>query len=51
MQLRHIELEVADHIATVALNRPPVNALGQEIREELIWTFDSLHDREDVRAR
>ncbi|MFI4978905.1 MAG: enoyl-CoA hydratase/isomerase family protein [Nevskiales bacterium] len=51
VQLRHIELEVsADHVATITLNRPPVNALGREIREELVWTFDSLHDRDDVRV-
>jgi enoyl-CoA hydratase len=51
MQFKHIELEIsADHIATVTLNRPPVNALGREIREELILTFDSLHDRDDVRV-
>jgi enoyl-CoA hydratase len=51
MEFRHVELEVsADHVATVTLNRPPVNALGREIREELIWTFDSLHDRDDVRV-
>ena len=51
MKFEHIELEVtADHVATVALNKPPVNALGQAIREELIYAFDSLHDRDDVRV-
>jgi enoyl-CoA hydratase len=46
-----IELEVSsDFVATVTLNRPPVNALGKEIRLELIETFDALGDREDVRA-
>jgi enoyl-CoA hydratase len=37
-------------VAVVALARPPVNALGREIREELVQTFDSLQDRQDVRA-
>jgi enoyl-CoA hydratase len=51
VQFKHIELEVsADYVATVTLNRPPVNALGREIREEMVWVFDSLHDRDDVRA-
>jgi enoyl-CoA hydratase len=51
LQLKHIELHVGDdHVATVALNRPPVNALEQEIRAELVWVFDTLHDRDEVRA-
>ena len=50
MQLEHLTLGVTDYVATVTLNRPPVNALGREIREELLRTFDALHDREDVRV-
>jgi enoyl-CoA hydratase len=50
MPLQHITLDVRDHVATVTLNRPPVNALGRAIREELLATFDELHDRDDVRA-
>lgn len=50
MPLQHIKLDVADYVATVVLNRPPVNALGRAIREELLATFDELHDRDDVRA-
>lgn len=43
-------LEVADHVATVTMCRPPVNAQNARFREELMAIFDSLHDREDVRA-
>ncbi len=43
-------LSVADFIATVRLNRPPVNAQNRRFREELIEIFDSLSDRTDVRA-
>ena len=50
MTLQHLKLDVRDHVATVTLDRPPVNALGRAIREELLATFDSLHDRDDVRA-
>ena len=50
MDLKHLKLDVRDHVATVTLDRPPVNALGRAIREELLATFDSLHDRDDVRA-
>lgn len=51
MQQKYIEVDVAaNHVATVTLNRPPVNALEPEIREELVAVFDSMHDRDEVRA-
>jgi enoyl-CoA hydratase len=51
VQLKFIEIDVnADHVATITLNRPPVNALEPQIREELVWAFDTMHDRDDVRA-
>src|SRR5690349_8022126 len=40
----------ADHVAVVALARPPVNALSRNLREELVHTFDVLQDRADVRV-
>jgi enoyl-CoA hydratase len=45
-----LRLEVADHVATVTLDRPPVNAQNRTLKEELIRAFDALHDRDDVRA-
>jgi len=50
MPLQHLELTVDDHVATLTLARPPVNALNRAIRTELLATFDELHDRDDVRA-
>lgn len=51
MHLRHLALDVsADHVATVTLNKPPVNALGPSIREEIVKVFDALDERDDVRA-
>lgn len=50
MDLQHLRLDVTDYVATVALDRPPVNALGRAMREEITRTFDALHDRADVRA-
>jgi len=50
MALQHLKLTVDDHVATLVLDRPPVNALGRAIREELLATFDELHDRDDVRV-
>ncbi len=43
-------IEVADHIATVTLNRPPVNAQNRQFREELTRIFDTIHDRRDIRC-
>ena len=43
-------VEVADRVACVTLNRPPVNAQNAEMREELTALFDELSDREDVMA-
>ena len=46
-----LEVEIAaPFVAVVALARPPVNALGRDLREELLRTFDALQDRDDVRA-
>jgi enoyl-CoA hydratase len=50
VKLEFLKLEVRDYVATVTLDRPPVNALGRGIRGELIEVFDAMHDRDDVRA-
>ena len=41
---------VADDIATVSMNRPPVNAQNRQMRDEFIHLFDALGDRDDVRV-
>jgi enoyl-CoA hydratase len=43
-------VEVADHVAIVAIARPPVNAQNRRFREEIVTVFDALSDRLDVRA-
>jgi enoyl-CoA hydratase len=45
-----LKVTVEDHIATVVMDRPPVNAQNTEFREEVIATFDSFTDRDDVRV-
>ncbi|MCK1356234.1 enoyl-CoA hydratase/isomerase family protein [Bradyrhizobium sp. CW7] len=45
-----LRVEIADFIATVTLNRPPVNAQNRLFREEIVALFDELSDRTDVRA-
>ena len=43
-------LSVADGIATVTLNRPPVNAVNGALRYRLVEIFDEISDRDDVRV-
>lgn len=50
MELEHIRLNVSDTIATVVMDRPPVNAQNAQFRTELTWVFDTISDREDVRV-
>jgi enoyl-CoA hydratase len=45
-----IDLNVADGIATVTLDRPPVNAVTRETMAAIRDTFKALSDRPDVRA-
>lgn len=50
MKPENIKLDVKDYVATVSLNRAPVNALGAHFRREFIPVIDALHDRNDVRV-
>jgi enoyl-CoA hydratase len=50
MDVEQYRVDVAEHVATVTFDRPPVNAVNRQSREELIRVFDGLSDREDVRA-
>ncbi len=45
-----VTCEVAGHVATVTLDRPPVNALSPEMQAQIIRTFDRLSDEPAVRA-
>ena len=50
MQNNLIKTEIADHVAVVTLDNPPVNAYSLEFSEELIEVFDILNDTPEVRA-
>lgn len=50
MELTCMQLDVADGIAVVTMNRPPVNAQNALFRQELTWVFDAISDRSDVRV-
>lgn len=49
-ELTRLSIRVVDHIATVTLNAPPVNAQDRVFREELLRTFDVLGNEPDVRV-
>jgi enoyl-CoA hydratase len=48
-ELIQIDL-VREYVAVVTLNRPPVNAMGREIREQFVDAMDRLGERDDVRV-
>ena len=50
MDSEFIKLEVADHVAVVTMDRPPVNAVNAQFHEQLMRAFDTLSDRGDVRV-
>lgn len=45
-----LRVDVADFIALVTLDRPPVNAINMQMHSELTRQFDAFTDRDDVRA-
>lgn len=48
--LTRFKLEIADYVATVRMDAPPVNAQDRAFREESIRMFDILGSSPDVRA-
>ncbi|HEV3227539.1 MAG TPA: enoyl-CoA hydratase/isomerase family protein [Acidimicrobiales bacterium] len=45
-----ISIAIADHIATITLDRPPVNAVDRDAHVAIQRAFDSLNDDKDVRV-
>ncbi len=51
MEPQLIKTEIVDdHIALVTIDNPPVNAHSTQVLDELMWTFDTLSDRDEVRV-
>lgn len=50
MQNKLIKVDIADKVAVVMLDNPPVNAYSKEFAEELIEVFDELNDTPEVRC-
>lgn len=48
MQYTTLDIQIADKIAVVTLNRPPVNAQNTQLRTDLIEAFDTLSDMDEV---
>ncbi|HUS16871.1 MAG TPA: enoyl-CoA hydratase-related protein, partial [Chloroflexia bacterium] len=47
---QYVKLSIEDRVATVTLDRPPVNALSQALLEELGSVLDEITGNADVRA-
>lgn len=50
MDTTSLRVTVADFVALVTIDAPPVNALGRTLNDELTDTFDRLSDDPSVRA-
>jgi enoyl-CoA hydratase len=50
MELSTCHFAVADGVATITLDRPPVNAQNRRLREEVTRLLDACSDREDVQC-
>lgn len=48
--MKYVKTEIANNIAVVTLDAPPVNAVTMDLLREVIATFDSFNDLDDVRA-
>ena len=48
--MQTLRLDVADYVATVTIDNPPVNAQPPQLMQEVMDTFDALSDRDDVRV-
>ncbi len=47
---KYIQLEIADNVARLTMNRPPYNALTVEMMREMARAFEGLHDARQVRV-
>ena len=50
MNLRHLRVELADAVATITLDRPPVNAVNLEVIDDFLSAVAGLADDPAVRA-
>jgi enoyl-CoA hydratase/carnithine racemase len=48
--LTQVRVEVADHVATLTLDNPPVNALSRVLNDELTLALDRISELDDIRV-
>jgi len=48
--MEHVKVDIADRIATVTIDRPPVNALSYQTFEEIALTMEQLSSHRDASA-
>ncbi|WP_310460875.1 enoyl-CoA hydratase/isomerase family protein [Sphaerotilus sp.] len=48
--LTQLDVSIADHIATLSMNSPPVNALTRVLNDELTLALDRISEMDDVRV-
>ena len=47
---KHLIIETQESIATITINRPPVNPLNSEVFQELLSFFEAVNDNDEIRA-
>lgn len=48
--LTQLRVEIANHVATLTMNAPPVNALTRVLNDELTLALDRISEMDEVRA-
>ena len=48
--LTQLQVNIVDHVATLTMNSPPVNALTRVLNDELTLALDRISEMDDVRA-
>ena len=50
MVSEHLRLTIEDGVALIVIDRPPVNAMSNQLRRDVVELFGQLDERTDVRA-
>jgi enoyl-CoA hydratase/carnithine racemase len=50
METETVRCRIADHVAVVTMDRPPVNAQNAQMNTDMALVFDTISDRDDVRV-
>ena len=48
--LKTVRVDIADHIAIVTMDNPPVNAQGRQFHEDMMQVMDAISDMDEVRV-